>query len=116
MRPLHETLNSLRKSLGYTYEDVQEKLAKRGIDVSASTVGHWFTGIRSPRSLKVLGQLCEVLESRLAQVLDGHVEYARNDRELLLLTQFRNMTSEQRAAYIVMGTSITPDQSKDKTP
>lgn len=112
MRSLHETLNSLRLALGYTYEDVQEKLSKRGIDVSASTVGHWFTGTRRPRNLKMLGQLCEVLESRLSQVLEEHVEYAKNDHEMLLLTQFRHMTAEQRAAYIVMGTTITPDKKK----
>ena len=114
-RPLSQTLNRRRLDLGLTYEDVQARLEKLGVDVSNSAVGHWFTGFREPKTLNVLEKLCEALETSLPQLLTEHVEYARDHNEQVLLDQFRLMTREQRAAYVVLGTSmVTTKKEKDQ--
>jgi transcriptional regulator with XRE-family HTH domain len=112
MRPLHEKLNIRREELGLTYEVVQTRLEKQGLSVSVSTVGHWFTGIREPKKLLDLMELCKALDTTLAEIAAEDITYARDETEQLLLTHFRHMTREQRAAYLVMGASIAPKDSK----
>ena len=113
MRQLDLKLNELRKALGYTYEDVQAKLEERGIFVTPGTVGHWFNGIRKPRSLKHLQALCAVLETNLNALMGEDFTYAQNEKEQLLLNEFRLMTREQQAVYIALATTLAKDQKPE---
>jgi transcriptional regulator with XRE-family HTH domain len=112
MRPIHETLKEQRLRLGFTYPDVLKRLELQGVTVSLSTVGHWFTGFRKPK-MKDLLALCSVLQTSLSAVLGEEIQYAQTDHEQLLLSQFRHMTHEQQAAYLMMGTSIVPASKTD---
>lgn len=107
MRQLNEKLDELRRSLGYTYEQVQGKLEARDVHITAAAVGHWFNGTRKPRSMKHLQALCAVLESTLAAVVGDEIEIAESAKEQLILKQFRGMSPEQQGAFLALASTLT---------
>lgn len=102
MRTLHENLEARRKELGMTIAKVHAKLALKGVNLSASTVGHWFNGRGKPREMDHLKALCEVLETSISEMAGEDPEFARNGFESTLLKEIRNMRQAQREAMLAM--------------
>lgn len=107
MRRLNEKLDELRRSLGYTYDDVHEKLEQRGINVTPAAVGHWFNGTRTPRSMKSLSALCAILETTLDAITNDEIEVADDAREMMMLKQFRAMSADQQSAMLALAATMT---------
>ena len=102
MRTLHENLEARRKELGMTISQVHAKLALKGVNVSASAVGHWFNGRGKPREMEHLKALCEVLESSISVMAGEDPEFARNGFESTLLKESRNMNPALREAVLAI--------------
>lgn len=113
MRQLNEKLDVLRRELGYTYEDVQEKLEARGVHVTPAAVGHWFNGTRKPRSMKHLMALCSVLNTSIAAIVGDDIEIVESAKEQVILKQFRAMSPEQQAALLALAATMTPYPTLD---
>ena len=106
MRTLHENLAARRAALGLTIGDVHARLALKGVYLSASAVGHWFTGRGKPQKMEHLKALCEVLETSISEMAGEDPEFARNGQESVWLHDFRNMTPAQREAVLALVRSM----------
>lgn len=74
--PLSEQYDARRKALGWTLEDLHERLERypwpTGVAApSLSTVGHWCNGTRRPRDMRYTRALCDVLGIDLDEATGG---------------------------------------------
>ncbi len=97
MRPLHLKLHDARKAKGMSIADVARAMP----EVSPSTVGHWFTGLRKPQ-LDNLRRLAEILEVSAAVLVADEPDYAHTAEEKLALQMMRGMTPELRQAMLAV--------------
>jgi hypothetical protein len=108
MMRLHDILDARRKELGWTYEDVHERLLAYAWPPGVKppglpTVGHWFNGTRRPRNMQHLAALTAVLELSLDAAVKGAPAEAKTAEEQVLLDLFRGMTDVDRQMWLIMG-------------
>ncbi len=102
MSALATNLDNRRRQLGLTLADVHADLSLKGVQVSPSTVGHWFTGERRPRQMEHLKALCEVLQTSISQMAGEDPEFAQDAFESVLLKEGRSLSVAQREAVLAM--------------
>lgn len=103
MRPLHIRLQQAAAAKGWRAADVARLMP----EVNASTVGHWFAGRRQPQ-MDHLRKLAKILEVSAAALVADEPDYAHTAEEKLGLLMMRDMTPEQRQAFLALGTTIAP--------
>lgn len=107
MMRLHEILNARRVKLGWTYEDVHERLERypwtHGKKPPAlSTVGRYFNGRRRPRDMEHLKALLDILDISLDEAVKGAPGEAKTGMEQILLDRFRLVSAETQGAVVAL--------------
>lgn len=74
-------------------------------EVAASTVGHWFAGRRQPQ-MDHLRKLAKILEISAAALVADEPDYAHTVEEKLALQMMRDMSADQREAFLVIGKTV----------
>lgn len=99
-QPLTPLARNLRRALelkGMTQADVIRAFP----EVSAATVGHWFTGKRQPL-VDNLRKLAEILETSMGALEADPDDYAQTNEERMTLRMIRGATPELRQAILAL--------------
>lgn len=107
MMRLHQTLNARRMALGWTYEQVHERLERYPWPIgvkppSLAVVGHWFNGTRRPRKMEHLRGLCDVLDVSLDEAVKGAPAEAKTGMEQAILDALREVPDESQELALAM--------------
>lgn len=110
MSAFSDNINARRLQLGYTYQDVHDKMAAMTFSQpieppSYSAVGNWFNGQRRPRHMEHLIALCEVLQMSVEDAARGELA-PLTDVEATLLSESRGLPDAQVQALIDGAASV----------
>ena len=93
----------------------QAELAKT-LKVGRSTIGHWLTGMREPRSLDDFESLAKALHLDPAQLMNTAVQKETRDilnkEELNLLSDYRKLSPKDKITIKRMVESLPKTRSK----
>ncbi|UKM31228.1 putative repressor protein cI [Cylindrospermopsis phage Cr-LKS3] len=113
-RQPHEILTARLSERGLTRRAIWQALVRRGLKVSESAVGHYFSGERKrPRDMKVLMAICKELDLRVDEVLTGEPSKAHTGMEEVALQQFRALEPAQQEAVLLMMKTMAPRHGND---
>lgn len=84
------------KELGLSYQAMADRL-----DVRKPTVGHWMTGRHNP-SLSRLGEIAEMLELSVSELVADDERFVRDDIERDVLRAVRELPAEYRVQALAM--------------